>query len=166
MGLSRSAGHLVGARMPLVGYTLRSASAADEDLARRAHHLGYREVVERQFGSWDEAAQDRFFAGDWSRGGFQIVECDGEPCGYIAVDVTPDAVSIREIVLLPTHQGRGIGTALLTGAIELATSQSVPVQLGALRENRAAALYRRLGFREVGRDATHVFFRRPPGPGP
>jgi len=146
-----------------MGITLRAASGADEDLARWAHHLGYREVVERQFGMWDEAAQDRFFAGDWSRGGFQIVECDGEPYGYIAIDSTPDAVLIREIVLLSTHQGRGIGTALLTGAIERALSLSVPVQLGVLRENRAAALYRRLGFQEVGRDATHVFFRLLPG---
>ena len=143
-----------------MGITLRPACGSDEKMARRVHHLGYREVVERQFGTWDEAAQDQFFVGDWSRGGFQIIERDGESCGYMAIDVTPEAVSIREIVLLPTHQGQGIGTALLTAAIELAASRSVPVQLGALRESRAAALYRRLGFQEVGRDATHVFFRR------
>jgi ribosomal protein S18 acetylase RimI-like enzyme len=145
-----------------VDITRRPARADDELFARYVHHLGYRDVVERQFGSWDEATQDRFFASDWSRGGFEIVECDGVPCGYVATDVRADAVSVREIVLLPAYQGRGIGTGLLLEVAELGRSQGVPMLLGALVENRAIALYRRLGFEEIGRDVTHVFLRLGP----
>ena len=142
--------------------TRRPALDDDRAFARTVHHLGYRDVVERQFGSWDERAQDEFFAGDWSRGGFEIVECDGEPCGYLAVDVEARAVTVREIVLAPDYQGRGVGTNLIEEAVGAARARGVPVQLGALRENRAAALYRRLGFEEAGRDETHVWFRLHP----
>ncbi len=145
-----------------MGITRRPARSGDRTFARRAHHLGYRDAVERQFGSWDETAQDDFFAGDWSRGGFEIIECDGQPCGYLAVDVEPEAVTVREIVLLPEVQGKGIGTGLLREAIDLARSRGTPAQLGALLENRSVDLYRRLGFKEVGRDATHVWFRLDP----
>jgi ribosomal protein S18 acetylase RimI-like enzyme len=37
------------------------------------------------------------------------------------------------------------------------------VVLGTLHENRARALYRRLGFDEIGTTDTHTLYRRPPG---
>ena len=35
----------------------REATESDREYARRVHHLAYREIVERQFGEWDEAAR-------------------------------------------------------------------------------------------------------------
>ena len=56
----------------------------------------------------------------------------------------------------------GIGTAVLGGAIDLARQQGVPVVLGALHKNRAAQLYRRLGFVDTGPTETHTLFRLDP----
>jgi ribosomal protein S18 acetylase RimI-like enzyme len=130
------------------------------------HHQAFREVVERQFGPWNPALQDRLFAETWARGSFSIVLFDGQPCGYLWVAEHNDAVHVHEIVVAPAFQGRGIGTALIQQVLARADGRQVPVRLGTLHANRAASLYRRLGFSEVGRTPTHQLFEwRPAGPG-
>jgi hypothetical protein len=64
----------------------RAALPSDTEFARTVHHRAYRDVVERQFGAWDDAVQDKFFAGDWAHGGFDILLCDGVACGYVCVE--------------------------------------------------------------------------------
>ena len=141
--------------------TRRPATEADAEFARRVHHAAYRDVVERQFGPWDEAAQDRYFARDWGDAVFAIVLADGVPCGYACVeDRAAEAdVHVRELVIAPEHQGRGIGTALLREVQARARERGVPVHLGTFTRNRALALYQRLGFREIGRTESHVLLR-------
>jgi ribosomal protein S18 acetylase RimI-like enzyme len=140
--------------------TRRAAVDADREFARRAHHDAYRDVVMRQFGAWDEAWQDRRFRASWMPDAHEILLWDGVPCGYLGVDERGDDFYVREIVVRPEFQGRGIGTAILQGVIERARQRGLPVRLQALHRNRAIELYRRLGFREVGRTDTHVLFER------
>lgn len=59
--------------------TTRPVLASDTGFARAVHHQAYKEVAERQFGPWDEQAQDRFFDGDWAAGDFEILLCDWVP---------------------------------------------------------------------------------------
>ena len=142
--------------------TRRPATEADDDFARAAHHAAVRDVVERQFGHWDVAAQDDFFVRDWSGGTFEILLWEHEPCGYASIEERDDDVYIREIVIRPPFQNRGIGTAVVLDAVARAASRNVPAVLQTLQANRAADLYRRLGFRETGRTETHILFRREP----
>jgi ribosomal protein S18 acetylase RimI-like enzyme len=141
--------------------TTRPATVADTEFARRVHHAAYRDVVERQFGPWDAAAQDSFFASNWGGAAFEILLADGVPCGYVCIeDREAEAdVHVRELVIAPDYQGRGIGTALLRGAQARARARGVPVHLGTFTQNRALALYRRLGFRELERTDRHVLLR-------
>ena len=136
----------------------RLASPTDAEFGRNVHHQAYRDVVERQFGAWNVAAQDAYFRDGWSAAAHEIVECDGVPVGYVSVEDRSDLVHLRELVLLPELQNRGIGTALLRQVMTQAQERGVPVQLGTLHANRAAALYRRVGFREIGRTDTHILF--------
>ncbi len=138
--------------------SLRPATSADTDFARQMHHAAYRAVVERQFRSWQEDAQDAFFARDWAAATFNIVVCDGIPCGYACIEERAHAVHVRELVIAPQFQGHGVGTWVLRNAMDRARARGVPVRLGTLHANRAAALYRRLGFRETGRTDTHLLF--------
>jgi ribosomal protein S18 acetylase RimI-like enzyme len=69
---------------------------------------------------------------------------------------------VRELVVRPDFQGRGIGTAVVRDAIARGRARRVPVMLGTLQENRAADLYRRLGFVEYDRTDTHILFRLGP----
>jgi GNAT superfamily N-acetyltransferase len=117
----------------------RPATEADKGFARRVHHLAYRDVVERQFGRWDETEQDAYFEDAWPKHEHQILEWNGQACGYLAVEVSATRVDLHELVLHPHYQNRTIGTGLVLEAVSLARSLGVPACLQVLRENRAAA---------------------------
>lgn len=134
----------------------RGATPDDQELARRIHHLAYRDVVERQFGHWDEAEQDAYFDRAWPQHDHDILEWGGSTYGYAAVEFGSEAVDIHEFVLHPDYQSRGIGTRVLLETVDHAQRLGLPVRLQVLLENRRAArLYERLGFRECGATATH-----------
>lgn len=136
--------------------TKRPAHESDTGFAREVHHRAYREAVKRQFGSWIEEEQDRYFERDWGAATFEIVLCDGIPCGYVCIEDENDHIHVREIILLPEYQGRGIGSSILGDVMERARTRRVPVRPGTFNTNRALGLYRKLGFREIGRTETHT----------
>lgn len=142
-----------------VTLTLRPAAAADQEYARRVHHLAYREVVERQFGEWDEPQQDGYFERGWPGHDHEIVEWHGERCGYAAIEFGAARADIHELVLHPDYQDQGIGTAILRQTVLHARELDLIVYLQVLRENRAAGLYERLGFEEYDNTATHRLMR-------
>ena len=144
----------------------RPATAADTEFARVAHHAAYRGVVEQQFGPWDEVAQDGHFAGDWDPAATEVVLVGGVPAGYWVVEERGEDVHVRELVLDPSWQGRGVGTELLRRAQRRAAARGVPVRLGTFAANRARSLYERLGFRECGREGPHVLYEWQPGEEP
>ena len=134
----------------------RPATSSDTEFVRISHHAAYRDVVCRQFGAWDEALQDRFFEEKWIPDQFEIVLCDGNPCGFLSAEDQPDHIYISEIVIAPQFQGRGIGSRLLSEEMQRGREAKSPLRLQVLRENRAIELYRRLGFKECGTTETHI----------
>lgn len=139
--------------------TRRPVRHDEYEWARAAHHSAYRGVVERQFGTWDEERQDRFFSADWEGAEMAILEWDGVPCGYTAVEHRASDIHLRELVVHPDFQGRGIGTLIVQDAMKDAERRQVPVHLGTFLMNDALHLYHRLGFIEIDRDDTHVILR-------
>lgn len=140
-------------------WKLIEATPSDREFARCVHHDAYRDVVTRQFGRWDSDEQDRFFEGDWDGRDYSVIVVDGEPCGYCSIEHRPADVHVRELVISPRHQRRGLGTAILRSVMRAAEERSVPVVLGTLHENQARRLYERLGFREFDSTETHVLMR-------
>ena len=134
----------------------RPATIADIDFARSVHHRAYRDVIERQYGPWDESAQDKLFAAAWSAAEHEIVLHDEVRCGYTSIEIRAEVIYLHELVIDPDFQCRGIGTHVLRDVIEQASSRGVPVRLRTHIINRAANLYRRMGFRETGRTRSHV----------
>jgi ribosomal protein S18 acetylase RimI-like enzyme len=138
--------------------TARSATESDWLFARHTHHLAFRDLVERRFGTWDEEQQDGFFEFSWSKLPHAIILANDEPCGYLCVEDRPAEVYLHELVIHPDWQGRGIGTAVLDAVIEHASARGVPVRLRTHQQNRAANLYRRAGFHQIGTTDTHLLF--------
>jgi ribosomal protein S18 acetylase RimI-like enzyme len=139
--------------------TRRTAVVADTVFAREAHHRAYHDVVVDQFGSWDEVSQDKFFEADWENGQFEILLCDDFPCGYVSIEDQPDGIHIRELVVLPEFQRRGIGSSVIRDAIERAKLRGVAVKLETLHKNRALYLYKKLGFQECASTETHTLMQ-------
>jgi GNAT superfamily N-acetyltransferase len=134
----------------------RAATIADTDFARSVHHRAYRDVIERQYGPWDESTQDRLFAAAWSAADYEIVSCDGARCGYTFIENRDNCFYLHELVIDPDFQGRGIGTLILRDVIEQALRKGFPVRLRTHIINRAVNLYRRIGFQETARTESHV----------
>ena len=134
----------------------RPATPLDRPFACATHHAAYREVVERQFGPWQELQQDRFFAQSWDGVPHDILAADGVPVGYCAIEERAHDIHLRELVIAPEAQGRGIGTEVLRQLQESSRQTGKPIVLGTFTENRALALYTRLGFLPIGRTETHI----------
>jgi ribosomal protein S18 acetylase RimI-like enzyme len=136
--------------------TTRPATPDDKELLRRIHHAAYRDVVEREFGPWVEAEQDGWFDKGFVADHFRIVELDRVAVGSIATTEADDHVFLGEVQILPEYQNRGIGSELVIGELAHAKSLGKPLRLQVLRANdRARALYERLGFRLIGETEHH-----------
>lgn len=142
----------------MIEYTLIDATEADKERFMELHELCYREVVERQFGDWDPVLQAEFFEAKWEVQRIKRIVVNGETMGSLVVDVRVDHVFLGQIQVAPKMQGQGLGSAIVRRIQVDASKLRVPVRLQVLRENRAAALYKRLGFVAAGELEHHLLF--------
>jgi GNAT superfamily N-acetyltransferase len=141
---------------------VRPATSADTPFLEELHRRAYREVIVRQFGYWDAAAQDYWFHKGLAEAVFSIVEDDGEPIGAIAVQDSPERLYIAELQILPEWQARGLGSALLRTQLQYAQQLQKPIALRVLRASRARALYERHGFVVTEQTQTHYLMEWKP----
>lgn len=134
---------------------LRPSTPEDVPFLRDLHHRAYRDVVSRQFGVWDEEAQNEWFETALAAAEFSVVECDGQRVGAVAVSVDVECLRLVELQILPEWQNRGLGSTVLEVQMEHARAGRRPIRLRVLRENRARALYERNGFVVIGQTDTH-----------
>lgn len=82
---------------------------------------------------------------------YSVVEVDGQLVGYCGVMVVGETADIQTIGVLPEHEGRGIGTAMLTGMLAEARRRGARETLLEVREDnpRARSLYERFGFEHI-----------------
>jgi len=139
--------------------SFRPATPADAPFLVQLHHRAYRNVVERQFGAWDEAAQDRWVAEGLAEADFSVIERAGEPIGALGVAEREDGFFLAELQVLPEQQGHGVGTSVLRVLLERARRARKPVALRVLLQNRARSLYERHGFVTTGQTETHYLMQ-------
>jgi GNAT superfamily N-acetyltransferase len=134
---------------------LRPATNLDKDFLRELRRQAYRDVVTEQFGAWDEEEQAAWFEKSLAEATFQIVEHRQTPVGALGIWLSPDALHLAELQVLPVWQGKGIGSEVLGALLQDARSQKKPVRLRVLKLNRARSLYERHGFVLCGATETH-----------
>jgi GNAT superfamily N-acetyltransferase len=79
----------------------------------------------------------------------KIIQADGIDIGMLKVEEREDCIYLGDIQLDRAYRGKGIGTQLITTAIESAILANKPIRLRVLKGNPAKDLYLRLGFREI-----------------
>ncbi|MFA6502819.1 MAG: GNAT family N-acetyltransferase [Candidatus Paceibacterota bacterium] len=140
-----------------IRFTKRKATEADREFVRRTHHAAYYGVVMRQFGSFDEKAQNGYFADSWKPEHHEILLNEaGQEVGYCSIERFHDHIRIHELVIAPEFQGRGVGTKVLQDVLEESRAKKIPVTLQVLKENEARHLYRKVGFKDAGETDTHI----------
>ncbi len=82
-----------------------------------------------------------------------IVEVDGAAAGVIKVLQDGTTWTIEQFQIVPQHQGRGLGTTVLRAVIADAHRSGALLRLSVLKQNPAARLYARLGFRTLSESA-------------
>ena len=137
-------------------FTFQPTTESDKDEIRALNEACYRDVVVRQFGPWDAAAQREFFEKKWREKEFQKIFVEDRFVGVLDVQWHADHVCVHEIQIHPKFLGGGLGTSILENIMSEARDRGLPVRLDVLRMNRAADLYRRLGFVETGKTENHI----------
>ncbi|MFV2175269.1 GNAT family N-acetyltransferase [Actinomadura sp. LOL_016] len=147
---------------------LRSATPADSEFCFQLHKAAMGDYVTAIWG-WDEQAQRDYHTRGFDPGHWQIITADGADIGMLDVEYRATEIYLARIEVHPDHQGRGIGTNLITALLNEAEQQGKDLVLDVLAVNhRAHALYRRLGLQETARhgdDDIKITMRytRPPG---
>jgi len=136
-------------------YELRPTSESDKEAIRRLNNLCYREVVEVQFGEWDDDLQRTLFEEKWELSHYQKIMCSGRMAGVLAIAVQSDHLFLSEIQIGLDFQGEGLGTAVMTDILSDSAGKNLPVRLQVLLKNRAKTLYERLGFVVTGETDTY-----------
>ena len=139
-------------------YDLRPATPGDFALIKSIHHTALRDVVTQVWG-WDEAKQDQLFTESFDHSRCSLIRCEERDIGLLEIVEKPGELFLSNILILPEHQGRGVGTRILLDLMERAAGRGVPVVLSVLRPNRAKRLYERLGFRVVAEDEVRFFMQ-------
>src|SRR4026207_1004469 len=111
----------------------RPSTPADRSFLRFLHHAAYRDVVIRQFGSWDDRAQDEWFEKGLVEAETHVVEESGSAVGAIRVASPPNCLPLVELQILPEWQNRGLGTALIEQQLNEARTRRLPIRLQVLR---------------------------------
>jgi len=83
-----------------------------------------------------------------------IVEVGGEAVGVIKVLQDGTTWTIEQFQIAPAYQGCGLGTTVLRAVIGDARRSGALLRLSVLKQNPAARLYARLGFRTLSESAS------------
>lgn len=88
---------------------------------------------------------------------FLLIEREASPVGRLYIDRSTDAWHIVDVSILPSHQRRGMATALLVEMQRQVTSMgALKLMLHVAQNNLSAIrLYQRLGFTRGGDTPTH-----------
>jgi ribosomal protein S18 acetylase RimI-like enzyme len=135
----------------MTGVALRPATPADSEFCFQLHKAAMGGYITAIWG-WDDRRQREFHDRAFSPGRWQIITADGVDVGMIDVEHRPTEIYLSRVEIQPGHQGRGIGTRLITALIDEARRNGQDLVLDVLVANpRARALYQRLGLTEVAR---------------
>ena len=92
---------------------------------------------------------------------FNVVERGGRPIGRLYVARWAREIRIVDIAILPQHQGRGTGEALLRALLDEGDAAGKPVSIHVEANNPARRLYERLGFEQRGEHGVYHLMVRP-----
>ncbi len=130
---------------------LRPASPADSEFCYHLHKAVMGDYITAIWG-WDEQVQRDFHARVFNPARWQVITARGADIGMLDVEYRPGEIYLSRIEICPDHQGRGIGTHLISALAEQAGQKGLDLVLDVLTVNhRAQALYQRLGMTEVAR---------------
>ena len=141
---------------------LRAACSQDSVFARDLYFETMRGFIDRLFG-WDQAREERNFAGFFKVDEVRIITADDQDVGWIQEQVENRTINLGSFYVMPAMQGRGIGTKVLDILLARAAYQSKAMTLSVVKINPARHFYEKRGFRITHEDQHKFYMRADPG---
>lgn len=139
---------------------LQPARAGDAEALAALRVLAMRDSLER-VGRFDpERARQRLLSTFDAACTWHIADA-AQRVGFVVLRTLDDALLLDHLYVLPAHQGRGLGGAVVHWVLAQADAKRLPVRLGALRESDANRFYQRHGFALVEQTAWDNHYQRP-----
>ncbi|MEO6394184.1 MAG: GNAT family N-acetyltransferase [Pyrinomonadaceae bacterium] len=126
-------------------YQLRNATNDDLEFAIELNRL-YMQPYRDDLPGWTDRLGRAEMQRRWVADPYQMILVDGERVGLLVVTERDDQLILKQIELMPTHQGKGIGSEVIRDVLKQASARGLGVTLYVLRSNPAVVLYERLGF--------------------
>ncbi len=137
--------------------TKRLATKDDHEFIRQVHHLAYHDMIERQFGIWDEDYQNGCVDKDLRTDKYQIIISGIDLCGYYSIKIEQDNIHLTDIAIHPKYQCKGIGGIIIERLKEQAKQMHTRLSLGVFKtNNRAKRFYEKHGFK-ISSETDHHF---------
>ena len=140
---------------------LRNAEAFDVEFIYRVVETTMRTYVEQIWGSFSEDYNRKNVAELLGAGIYSVIQVEGQDIGALAVERHPTHIQLTQIYIVPSHQGRGIGTLLVRELSREARESRRPLRLRVLSGNPARKLYEREGFQVTSVTPERVFMELP-----
>jgi GNAT superfamily N-acetyltransferase len=143
--------------------TFAHTTSNDADTLVQIRIDAMRESLER-IGRFDPVrARDRFLASFDARY-CRYILVDGEKAGFVLVRPESAHLLLDHLYIVPAHQGKGVGAAVLDAVLADADAQRLPVKVGALRESASNRFYQRHGFVKTAESEWDLYYVREPRP--
>lgn len=127
----------------------RNASSSDRAFAWLLYSDSIRTLVEPLIKEergvpWDEKEEARRFEEIWVPKNTQILELEGQPIGWIAVNRERSDAFLENFFIAPDFRGRGLGSAVLAWQKDRVGSGTIRANV--IPGSRARSFYERAGF--------------------
>lgn len=141
--------------------TFASTTSHDADTLVQIRIEAMRESLER-IGRFDPVrARERFLA-SFDPACCRYILVDGEKAGFVVVRPESAHLLLDHLYIVPAHQGKGVGAAVLDAVLADADAQRLPIKVGALRESASNRFYQRHGFVKIAESEWDIYYLREP----
>ncbi|MEL6401988.1 MAG: GNAT family N-acetyltransferase, partial [Cyanobacteria bacterium J06626_4] len=119
------------------------------------HKVSLGPYVEQIFG-WEDNRQRQLFNQNFIPENGHWICTDQIRVGVVIYKIYPERFYLEKIEIYPEFQRQGYGSQVIVDIISQADEKSLPVELQVFKINPAIALYKRLGFAQLGETNFHV----------
>ena len=124
-----------------------------------------RESLER-IGRFDPQRARARFLNTFDPARCRLIEADGVTVGFIVVRPEKDHWLLDHLYILPEHQRKGVGAAVLQDIFTDADIHNMPIRVGALRGSDSNHFYQRHGFVKIAEEEWDIYYLRPSNESP
>lgn len=138
---------------------LKERRPEDDEWLFQLHKQAMYPHIVSLYGKWDEAREKEYFEDESKMARYKLVLSNEEKVGAINFLADGSKIKVNRIEVLPEHQDKGIGSAVLDELINQARQENKNIELRVFKHNPAKKLYERKGFQTYEEDETHYYLR-------